>query len=102
EGLSNAILEALAARLPVVAYDVGGNGELVNEQRGVLVPPNEESAFANAIQELCSDNLRRRELGANAFQFVERSFASARIIRQYEDLYQDLLKAKGRQKKFRT
>ena len=49
ESLSNVILEAMAARLPVVAYDVGGNSELVNEQRGALVAAGNESEFARAI-----------------------------------------------------
>src|SRR5208283_2132339 len=39
EGLSNVILEAMAASVPVVAYDVGGNAELVNDQRGALIAP---------------------------------------------------------------
>ena len=55
ESLSNAILEAMAARLPVVAYNVGGNAELVNDQRGALITAKNENSFANAIHRLLSD-----------------------------------------------
>ncbi len=55
ESLSNVILEAMAAGLPVVAYNVGGNAELVNDQRGALVAAGNENDFANAIHRLLSD-----------------------------------------------
>ena len=52
ESLSNAILEAMAARLPVVAYNVGGDAELVNAAARALIAPKNEDDFANAIQRL--------------------------------------------------
>ena len=52
ESLSNVILEAMAARLPVVAYNVGGNSELLNDQRGALIHPGDEPAFAGAVAKL--------------------------------------------------
>jgi len=95
EGLSNAILEAMAAHLPVVAYNVGGNAELVNDQRGVLVHPNDENEFANSVQRLLANASLRQELGANAVQFAMKNFSLDLTLRQYEDLYESLLRAKG-------
>ncbi len=81
ESLSNVILEAMAARLPVVAYNVGGNAELVSEQRGVLVPAGDEDKFTNAILELLRDEGLRSRLGENARQFVEENFSLDRVCR---------------------
>lgn len=98
EGLSNVILEAMAAGLPVVAYNVGGNAELVNEQRGALVAPGDENEFAAAVLRLLSDANLRAQQGGNARQFVEQNFSLDRVRRQYEDLYVTLLSQSGRRK----
>jgi L-malate glycosyltransferase len=94
ESLSNAILEAMAAGLPVVAYNVGGNSELVNDQRGMLIAPEDEAGFALAIQRLLSDAGLRRQLGENARRFVKEKFSLDHIRRCYEDLYRTLLQKK--------
>lgn len=94
ESLSNVILEAMAARLPVVAYDVGGNAELIDQDRGMLVAAGNESDFANAILRLLSDTRLREHLGATARRFVEENFGLDRVCRRYEDLYLDLLDRK--------
>lgn len=98
ESLSNAILEAMAARLPVVAYNVGGNGELINDQRGVLVAARNENSFANAIHRLLSDAHLREQQGDNARRFVQENFSLDRVRRRYEDLYLALLEKKGGRK----
>jgi glycosyltransferase involved in cell wall biosynthesis len=94
ESLSNVILEAMAARLPVVAYNVGGNAELVNEQRGVLITAGKEEEFIAAVQYLLMHPELRLQLGANARQFVEENFSSARVFGRYEELYLSLLAKK--------
>jgi len=99
ESLSNVILEAMAARLPVVAYNVGGNAELVNDQRGTLVAAGNENDFANAIHRLLSDAHLRGQQGNNARLFVEENFSLDRVCRRYEDLYLTLLEKKGRRKR---
>lgn len=95
ESLSNVILEAMAARLPVVAYNVGGNSELVNDQRGALVAAGNEHEFAMAIFRLLSDADVRSQLGENSRRFVEENFRLDRVLRRYEDLYVTLLNRKG-------
>lgn len=94
ESLSNAILEAMAASLPVVAYNVGGNAELVNDERGSLITPKNENDFANAIYRLLSDSQLREQQGIRARRFVEEKFSLDQTRRRYEDLYLNLLEKK--------
>lgn len=98
EGLSNVILESMAASVPVVAFNVGGNAELINDQRGMLVSEGNETEFASAVCRLLSDAGLRQRQGAMARQFAEQNFSLDRIRRQYEDLYTTLLNQKGRSK----
>jgi glycosyltransferase involved in cell wall biosynthesis len=95
EGLSNVILEAMAAGVPVVAYDVGGNRELVNVDRGAIIPPADENGFALAVGQLLTDPALRRRVARNARAFAEENFSLKHILNVYEDLYQSLLKSKG-------
>ena len=94
ESLSNVILEAMAAGLPAVAYDVGGNSELLRDQRGVLVPVGDETAFADAVQNLLADSARREQLGRSARQFAQENFSLDRVRQRYVDLYVTRLQKK--------
>lgn len=91
ESLSNVILEAMAARLPVVAYDVGGNSELLSEQRGALLSAGDETGFADAVAKLLADSALRERLGQNARQFTQENFGLDRVRQRYVDLYGSLL-----------
>jgi L-malate glycosyltransferase len=95
ESLSNVILEAMAAGLPVVAYQGGGNPELVNEKRGVLVGAGNEVEFADAVIRLLTQPELREQLGGNARQFVEESFGLEQVRNRYQELYKGLLQKKG-------
>jgi glycosyltransferase involved in cell wall biosynthesis len=94
ESLSNVILESMAAGVPVVANRVGGNCELVSEDRGLLVPPDDEEALADAIERLLRDAPLRRALGCNANEFARANFTLEHIRASHEALYQDLLEKK--------
>ena len=96
ESLSNVILEAMAAALPVVAYDVGGNSELVNDQRGALISAGNEASFADAVEKLLSDAALREQLGQNARQFTQENFSLEKVRQRYSDLYTMLLRKKNR------
>lgn len=98
ESLSNVILESMAGGVPVVATNVGGNPELVNNDRGLLVPPRNAEALAQAATQLLADTERRTRLGGNARQFCIERFSAASITRAYEDLYEQLLSEKTRSK----
>ena len=69
----------MAAGLPVVAYSVGGNSELLGDQRGVLIPAGNEINFADVVQNLLSDFAFRQKLGRNARQFRAQSFGKISI-----------------------
>jgi glycosyltransferase involved in cell wall biosynthesis len=94
ESLSNTILEAMAARRPVVAYRVGGNAELVNNQRGFLIDAKNENNFAEAVLRLLSDPDLRREQGECGQRFVRENFSLDRVRRSYKSLYLTLLEEK--------
>jgi glycosyltransferase involved in cell wall biosynthesis len=89
EGVSLTLLEALARGLPVVATRVGGNPEVVHEgQTGLLVPPSQPNALANAILRLWRDPELGRAMGAAGRQRVEEHFEVRGMVARYEELYQ--------------
>jgi len=92
EGLSNAIIEYMAAGLPVVATDVGGNSELVvNGETGYLIPFNDIEAMANAIVRLLQDESLAERLGKAGRERIEENFTLEKMVHQSEQLYQALL-----------
>lgn len=94
ESLSNAIIESMAAGVPVVASRVGGNPELVTEARGALVAPDEPQALADAIERMLRDTPLRNALGRNAKQFAQANFTIDHMRYQHEALYAALLERK--------
>jgi len=91
EGLSNAILESMAMRLPMVATAVGGTPELVREgQNGFLVPPGAPAALARRMVDLLEDEARRRRMGQAGRRIVEREFGVAQMRLSYDALYDEL------------
>jgi glycosyltransferase involved in cell wall biosynthesis len=102
ESLSNVLLEAMAAGLPVVAYHVGGNAELVDEGRGVLIPAGDEEGFAAAVLRLLTLPAMRLQLGQNGRQFARENFSLGRILAEYEACYETLLEKKGMRKSLAT
>jgi glycosyltransferase involved in cell wall biosynthesis len=96
EGLPNAILEAMAARLPVVATAVGGTPEVVVDGvTGMLVPPRDPQALAAAVTALLRDPDLRRKMGRAGREQVERRFSIEETVRRTEELYATLLQDKG-------
>jgi sugar transferase (PEP-CTERM/EpsH1 system associated) len=97
EGVSNTILEAMASALPVIATDVGGNGELVESGRtGQLVEPADIDAMAQKIAAYAIDPRRARAAGAAGRAVVERRFSLEAMTQCYQDLYDRLLKSRSR------
>ncbi len=92
EGFSNAIIEAMAASLPVVATDVGGNPEAVQSGvTGFIVPPENPEALANAIGSLLADLELTRRMGREGKQAVEDRFTTAAMMRKVTAAYRLLL-----------
>lgn len=95
EGFGIAILEAMAAGRPVVATAVGGIPEVVvHGETGLLVPPGDPVALADALHELLAHPERARELGARGRARACGKFRIDAIVKQHEDLYAELM-AKG-------
>jgi sugar transferase (PEP-CTERM/EpsH1 system associated) len=92
EGISNTILEAMASALPVVATRVGGNAELVQQQRtGLLCAARDPAAMAEAIRVYEKQPELARRHGAEARAVVERDFALARMVQDYASVYERVL-----------
>ncbi len=87
EGVSLTILEAMAAAIPVIATDVGGNPEVVNEATGILVPARSPGAIAAALVELSGDQGRRGHMSVAARRRVETEFSLQRMVAQYAASY---------------
>lgn len=91
EGFSNAILEAMAAGLPVVACDVGGNPEaVVDGETGRLVPPRDPERFAGAMVELIADESKRKIFGDAGLRRGAGRFSLDRMVGEMESLYESL------------
>lgn len=91
ESLSNAILEAMAAGVPVIAARSGGNAELVRHRvTGLLVPPRQPRALARAMVALLDDEAARRAMGAAARADARDRFSLRACVNQYESLYATL------------
>jgi len=96
EGISNTILEAMASGLPVVATDVGGNAELVVEgETGFLVPQENPQAMANAIARYQDNFALIRTHGAMARARAQSRFSLDRMVGQYLDVYDDVLRERA-------
>jgi len=92
EGLSNALLEAMACGLPCVATDVGGNPELIDNGRtGLLVPVEDANSLAHAIMYLLENPEAARGMGHAAREVVEQRFTTENMIRNLEKRYEHLL-----------
>ena len=97
EALSNVVLESMAAGAPTVATRVGGTPEaLVHERTGLLVPPGDSRALANAVASLLDDRPHAQRLGQAARQRIQDRFTVERMVHSTEQLYTELLARKQR------
>jgi len=94
EGQSNAILEAMALKVPVVASDIPGNRDLVvHEVTGFLVPlgPHLRAGIARFTKKILEDSELGRRLGEAAHERVLGEFSVERMVSEYEKTYHELL-----------
>ena len=94
EGISNTILEAMASGLPVIATNVGGSGELVEDGKtGTLVPAGDVEALADEMVALARQRDKAKAMGRAGRSVVEQKFSMAAMVRQYRELYDRCVKA---------
>jgi glycosyltransferase involved in cell wall biosynthesis len=92
EGLPLSILEAMAAGRPVIASAIGGNDEaVVHGGTGLLVPPADPDALAQAIRLLLSDASLARCFGAAGRAHAQREFSARRMVDRVTQVYDELL-----------
>ena len=93
EGLSNALLAAMASGLPCVATDAGGTREaVVDGQTGILVPPGDAAALARGIRAMIDRPEEGRRMGGNARSKVVREFSAERELRETVSWIEELLR----------
>lgn len=91
EGLSCSIVEAMAAGLPVVATDVGGNPELVQDgYSGYLVPFGDSASLADRLQSLIDDETKRKIFGARSLEIAGK-YSLDRMVNEYAKNYSEML-----------
>jgi glycosyltransferase involved in cell wall biosynthesis len=92
EGFSNAIVEAMAASLPIVATSVGGNPEAVSDGiNGFLVRPDDPPALAGAILRVLSDPERAKAMGEVGRKLAGEKFTTGAMMKQVTGIYKTLL-----------
>lgn len=91
EGLSLSLLQAMAAEVAIVATDVGGTREIVNDDTGILVKPGASSVIADGVLRLLNDRQERIRIVRNAKQLVEEDFGVRRQMDGYLDVYKQVL-----------
>jgi len=91
EGMSIALLEAMAAACPIVVTAVGGNVELIQHmQTGLVVPPDNEAALRAAIERLLADRALASRLGSAARTTVDKRYSVKTMTERYEELWRQL------------
>lgn len=96
EGLGTSLLDAMASRLPVVATDTGGIPEVViNLKTGLLVPPRDPAALAQAILTLYRDRKLATRLADRGFEAVNQNFSAEGMAWKIIDLYETIARKKG-------
>jgi glycosyltransferase involved in cell wall biosynthesis len=94
EGMSNALLEYMAAGRAIVATAVGGNVRLIEDGvSGLLAPPGDAGRLAAAVGRLLSDPALAARLGAAARRRVEERYSRPAMVRRFETFYQSLAAA---------
>jgi len=94
EGFSNAIGEAMACGIPCIVTNVGDSAWIV-EETGIVVKPGDRKAFTEAMITLIKMNPEERlELGRSARNRIIKHFSIIRVVKQYENLYRDILNTK--------
>jgi glycosyltransferase involved in cell wall biosynthesis len=92
EGMSYAILEAMAVGLPIIATDVGANSELItHDTEGYLFPQGDTKALVHNISQTANYRSRLIVMGENARKKIIKSFSLKKMISSYKTLYEEVI-----------
>lgn len=91
ENLSNALIEAMAQGLPVIASAVGGNIEVVQKGGGILVPVGDAAALADAINKFLSDSDTMKQMGVEARENIRCHYSIDEMVAGWERVYSRIL-----------
>lgn len=89
EGIPVSLMEAMAAGVPVISTTTGGIPELLGNGAGILVPPEDCEALANAIERLLKDPEIRREIGIKGREKVKKEFAIDSVVQKLIELFKN-------------
>ena len=88
EGMPNAVLEAMAAKVPVVASDIPGNIEILqNGQLGLLFKNNNKDSLVDTSLRLANDKVFSNQIAERAYKYVKNEMSLQKMIEHYENLY---------------
>jgi glycosyltransferase involved in cell wall biosynthesis len=95
EGSPNALLEAMSARVPVVATAVGGIPEIVsNDESAVLIPPNEPAAMAAAVERVLTNSELAQRLALRAAELISKHYTPEIHVKNSIEIYREVLKGR--------
>jgi glycosyltransferase involved in cell wall biosynthesis len=96
EGCPNAVIEAMATGLPVVATAAGGTVEIVKDRvTGRLVPPRDPQEFSGGVLDLLGDEEAARRMGKAGLELAQSRFAFQKMVAKVQEIYEELLAGKG-------
>lgn len=87
ESLSQTIIEAMAAKLPVVTTNVGGVPEIVSPKSSFLIPPYDSNALAQSVFDVLSNPSKARRMGNEGFSIVSKNFSLQNMVKNYIGVY---------------
>ncbi len=90
EGMSRSVMEAMACGLPVVATNVGGNPELVQNDTGILVEPENPLQLAEAVCGLLDDEKKSKAMGRRAREFIEKNMSVEKRVGAFLRIYGEM------------
>lgn len=93
EGCSNAILEAMASGLPIIASDTGGTAEIVNSTFGFLFEFGHSNELASHLKTLFDQPQRIDQMKMNAREYAESQFSMERMIKEYQKIVEEVIKS---------
>ncbi|WP_313808413.1 GT4 family glycosyltransferase PelF [Flavobacterium sp.] len=96
EGFPYTVLESMSCGIPVVATDVGGVTEALDENCGFICKPKDFEDIGNKVIQLLQNKELREKMGVNARRKVVENFTIGKFIKEYEEAYERVMAPKGR------